>query len=310
MDAQKVANSGKGRNGLLMKIIVTAGILFVVLNSPYLYISGFVWAQEPPLAVKNEQVKGFVMTITDAGGEEKAVVAGSTANVLPDGVVEIKDVLARIYGEKKDDSDTIVHTSLAYYDRARNIISTDKFIRINRRGMVVTGTGMEWLPDKSHMEIKENVRIEYFRDAETEDNMEASLPERKKAVITAVGRGMIDYDHNIAVLKKNVMIEDAQVKLKAHNVKIHLSGSDQDLERVEAYGDVRIKQQYRESSSRKAVYHVKEDKIVLTGRPKIVSGFDSYSAEQIIIFDKGNRVVFKPRAELVIYESTVHEDME
>ena len=57
----------------------------------------------------------------------------------------------------------------------------------------------------------------------------------------------------------------------------------------------------------KKFYYVDEDRIELVGKPKIIQGLDFYTAEKVTIYDKGGRVVFEPKAELVIYASTEHE---
>jgi len=258
------------------------------------------YAQDLPIAPKTEEVKGFVMTIVDKGGKDKASISGSKANILQGGIIEILEAVARIYSQGKGESDTLVHTSKALYDKFRSNVNTDQFVRINRRDMIITGTGLQWMPDKTKININENVKIEYLPN----ENSEAAVIAGQASgltVITSKGNGIFDYSKGVATLNKNVVVDNADTRLFAHKMKIFLDKDTQKLNRVEAYGDVKIKQPKRESSSRKAVYFVNEDKVELTGSPKIIQGFDLYTAQKVTIYDKGNRVVFEPKAELVIY---------
>jgi lipopolysaccharide transport protein LptA len=261
---------------------------------------GTISAQEMPIIPKSEEVRGFVMTIVDKGGKEKASISGSKANILQGGLIEILDVVARIYGQEKGDSDTLVHTQKGLYNKFQNIISTDQFVRINRRGMIVTGTGIKWLPEKEKLKIDENVRIDYSPEENKNGASNADITSRL-TVITSRGCGVLDYSKGMAVLERDVVVENADTNLKAHTMKVYFDKISQQIQRVDAYGDVKIKQPKRESKSKKAVYYVGEDKIELTGKPRIVQGLDFYTAEKVTIYDKGNRVVFEPKAELIIY---------
>lgn len=280
--------------------IVNKNILLMVLLLWYLG-SGlqYIYAQNMPVVAKNEEVKGFTMTIFDKGGKEKAAISGSVATMLPGGIVEIKDVVARVYGRETGGADTLVHTSKGVYNKFKNIVYTDEFVRINRDDIVITGTGLEWFPDKTKIIIKENVKVEYSFTLKDKQIIDSA--EKRMLVITAQKGGFLDYNRNVAVFRKNVVVNDINATLKANRMKVFFDNKTQELNKVEAYGNVRIKQPKRESKSRKAIYYADEDKIELTGNPKIVQGLDFYTADKVTIFDKGNRVVFEPRAELIIY---------
>ena len=318
-----------------MKYFIWLGILLLFIYSEALL------AQEAPVTTKTEEVKGFTMTLLDEGGRKKAVISGSIANILPGGLIEILDVVARVFTPSDRGADTLIHSSKGIYNRLTNVIDTDQFVRINRRNMVITGTGLHWEPDKAKIEIHRNVRVEYIttrrkpannevlpssplmdieeRGSEKEQDegsftqpSDVGNPDMENVVtiITAEGSGKLNYEQEIiAVFRENVEINDKDVNLKAHLTKMFFDDEAQDITKIEAYGNVRIKQPKRESSCRKAVYFVDEDKIVLSGNPRIVQGLDLYTAQKITIYDKGERVVFEPRAELVIYASTEHEEI-
>ena len=285
------------------------------------------WAEKEPATAKLEEVRGFIMTLVNKDGNEKAIINGSTANILPGGLIEILDVVTRVFDPDNKGADMLIHSAKGTYNRLKNVVDTDQFVRINRRDMVITGTGLYWEPDRNKIEIHRNVRLEYTteREFDLQKGQEKDINDQKDkvssikvnpgkenvvTVITAEGSGKMNYEKSVvAVFKKNVEIDDENANLRAHLMKMFFDDQTQNLTKVEAYGNVRIKQPKRKSSCRKAVYFVDEDKIILFGNPRIVQGQDLYTAETITIYNKGERVVFEPRAELVIYASTEHEEM-
>lgn len=324
-----------------MKSFVYIVILLLVVYP------GILLAEKVPVDTKTEEVKGFSMTLVDKDGRKKAIISGSVATILPGALIEILDVVARVFDPNNKGADTLIHSNKGIYNRLTNVIDTDQFVRINRRDMVITGTGFHWEPDLAKIEIHRNVRVEYATRRETENDevpsVSSSSPmsississtsstsgqvsdegmagqslttdnpgeEDVVTVITAEGSGKLNYEGGaVAIFKKNVEIDDKKTDLKAHLMKMFFDKETEALTKVVAYGDVRIKQPKRESFCRKATYFVDEDKIILAGNPRIVQGLDLYTAQKITIYDKGERVVFEPRAELVIFAATEHEEM-
>jgi len=268
-------------------------------------------AEENALSTLSEEVKGFMMTMVDKKGKSTATVSGSMANLLSGGLIEIDDVLVRIYKPKPGEPDIIVHTAKGTYNRAANVVETDEFVRINHMDTVITGSGLCWEPDRSVLRIKRNVKVKYHtpREQTAEEKISGSgNSEDSVTVITAEGSGKMDYRKNNAVFRKNVVVTDPQVTLKAKRMKIFFDSDTKGrIAKIEAYGGVRIKQPERESSSRKAVYYTGEDKVLLVGNPRIVQGLDLYTADRITIYEKGSRVIFEPRAQLVIYPRADHD---
>lgn len=301
------------------------GLMFIALIIQLIicFSQLLAWAEKEPATAKVEEVKGFTMTLVNKDGNKEAIINGSIANILPGGVIEILDVVTRVFDHNDKGADTLIHSAKGTYNRLKNLVDTDQFVRINRRDMAITGTGLHWEPDRNKMKIHRNVRLEYTTERESdlqkaqekdingqEDSKVNPGKEDVITVITAEGSGKMNYEESVvAVFRKNVEVDDKNANLKAHLMKMFFDDQTQDLTKVEAYGNVRIKQPKRESSCRKAVYFVDEDKIILSGNPRIVQGQDLYTAETITIYEKGERVVFEPRAELVIYASTEHGEM-
>lgn len=298
---QKEKLKGKAAyNVLLGYSILIACFVF----SMCIYLPCFAYAQEQNMSSMVEEIEGFTMTLVDKKGLDKASVNGSVANILPGGLIEIYDVVARIFKPRPGEPDIIIHTEKGLYNRNENFVNTDEFVRINHMDIVITGDGLVWEPDKTEVKIKKNVRVEYHTPREIVEDPGVEAPPRDDdpvTVITARGSGKMDYSNKTAFFKKNVIVKDFQAILKADRMKVYFDEEQGIVQKVEGYGNVKIKQPNRESSSRKAEYFVALDKIILTGDPRIAQGSDLYTSDKIIIFDKGNRVVFEPRAQLVIY---------
>ena len=286
--------------------IIISCLFFMAVG--FFSFSSSLRAEGQAIAKVAEEVEGFTMTMVDSKGKAKASICGSVANLLPGNLIEISDVVVRIYKSKPGDSDIIVHTSKGTYDRNKNIIDTDQFVRINHMNTVIVGSGLRWEPNKSKLMIKENIRVEYHNDRLPGNSFSISKDSPNIiTVITAEGSGKVNYQKNYAVFKNNVKVEDPQAVLKANRMKVFFSGGKQSaITRVEAYGNVEIKQPKRKSFSRKAIYYTADDKVVLSGDPRIVQGLDLYTADRITIYDKGNQVVFEPRAQLLIYSGGEH----
>lgn len=269
-------------------------------------------AEENSLSTLSEEVKGFMMTMVNKKGKSTATVSGSMANLLSGNIIEIDDVIVRIYKPKPGDPDIIIHTTKGTYDRMTNVVETDEFVRINHMDTVITGSGIYWEPDRSLLKIKSNVKVKYHTQRKSASSEQAGKgegqPEEAVTVITAEGSGKMNYRKNNAVFRKNVVVTDPQVTLKAERMKIFFDPQSKgQIAKIEAYGQVQIEQPARKSSSRKAVYYTAEDKALLIGNPRIVQGPDLYTAERITIYEKGNRVIFEPRAQLVIYPRGDHD---
>lgn len=107
----------------------------------------------------------------------------------------------------------------------------------------------------------------------------------------------------------HVVVRQGNVSLYAHQVMVHYGEKRQDVERLEAAGEVRIVQGERIATADRAVMYNLEKKIVLSGSARVLQGQDSVQGEEITVFleqdrsvvssQQGGRVkaVFHPRQE-------------
>ncbi len=124
---------------------------------------------------------------------------------------------------------------------------------------------------------------------------------KEPTVITSDGPLNADFEKKIALFEDNVFVKDPQGTINADKMKVFFAKETNQIEKMECFGNVKIKQEDRRSESQKAVYYALEGKIVLTGDPVIHQGNDDYRAEKITIFAQENRVIFEPSAQLLIF---------
>ncbi|MDP8262277.1 MAG: LptA/OstA family protein [Candidatus Ancaeobacter aquaticus] len=121
-------------------------------------------------------------------------------------------------------------------------------------------------------------------------------------VITSDGGVVFDYTKNIAIFTDNVVVKDDQGVLKADKMKVFFDAKGSSMKRIEAFGHVFIDQGGRQAESQKLLMLVPSGKIILTGNPRIKQGVDTYSAQKITILKKSNRIIFEPKAKLMIFQ--------
>jgi len=82
----------------------------------------------------------------------------------------------------------------------------------------------------------------------------------------------------------HVVVEQGGLSLYADEIQLYYQGDKRDIERLEAYGDVRIVQGERVATAGKAVFFNREKRIVLTESPVVHQGDDSISGDEITFY--------------------------
>lgn len=118
---------------------------------------------------------------------------------------------------------------------------------------------------------------------------------------TDKGRYKFESDRFTYTLKDNVYILEGKVIMKGEDLsllceKLYLISKDNELERIDAKGKVRLISKGTIAKSENAVYHFKEDRVVLTEKPKILRDNVEMEGESII-YSLSSRQFFinKPR---------------
>jgi len=98
---------------------------------------------------------------------------------------------------------------------------------------------------------------------------------------------------NLIIFKGNVMARQKDMVIYADSLEAMIIEGGKGIERVIAGGNVRIQQGLRVASCQKAVFYNIDQKVVLTGDPKVVEGGNVVSGDEIIFDIAQNRIEVK-----------------
>lgn len=87
-----------------------------------------------------------------------------------------------------------------------------------------------------------------------------------------------------AVFKGKVVAKQGDITIYADSLTVNYGDEKNDVEKIEASGNVRIVQGNRIGTSSHANYDSKLGKITMTGNPKVTQGSDTISGKTIIYF--------------------------
>ena len=125
--------------------------------------------------------------------------------------------------------------------------------------------------------------------------------ERVPIVITCSGPLNVDYNNNIAILNNDVFVEDKYGDIRADKIKLLFNKDKKKIERIEAFGNVEIKQEDKVATCGEAVFIMESRIVVLTGGPVVKRGTDTMAGEKITFYIDENRMVCEPGAKLIIF---------
>ncbi len=131
------------------------------------------------------------------------------------------------------------------------------------------------------------------------------LPAQEKAAeerITEITSDKLffDYEGKQAVFTGNVVVTDPDLQLTADKLVVTMTADDE-IERLDAEGNVEIKMEGLHSRSGKAEYLLKEGKVILTDRPQVSREGSVMQAEKITYWRLENRIEAFPRARVIMF---------
>lgn len=91
----------------------------------------------------------------------------------------------------------------------------------------------------------------------------------------------------------HVVATQGDATLYSHQMVFFLQPKSREVERVEAFGDVRIVQGDRVATGQKGIFYRPEGRIVLTGDPKVHQGQDWVAGEEIVVFLNQQRSIVR-----------------
>jgi len=116
-------------------------------------------------------------------------------------------------------------------------------------------------------------------------SVQASPLERNKSPIQIKADELVtDNSTRTATFIGKVSARQGDIVIYSDKLVISYGGSGQDVEKVEAFGNVRIIQGNRHGEAAHAVYDNKTGKIILDGSPKVSQGEDVITGKTITYF--------------------------
>ncbi len=112
---------------------------------------------------------------------------------------------------------------------------------------------------------------------------EANENKKTKPPTTVTSESLrLDMSKRHGIFSGDVKVEGSDFTMTARELEVFFD-DDSKVERLIAIGDVKIVQPNRETTSNRADYDVRTNKILLTGSPKIIDGGRVITAPEIVI---------------------------
>src|SRR3989338_4842390 len=256
---------------------------FVMALAVNLFWGSILFAQE-----QTQQFQGFNLQGYTDGGNKSWDVQGDTADVLGN-MIKLTNIVANSYGDQKvnltartgdinKDSGNIhlqedvvitteegakLTTDSLDWHRNDDLVKTDDFVTIQHEEMVATGTGVEAHPNKKLAQLNQDVTVRLTPDKE-------KSPQMEKVTVTCDGPLEIDQLNNSAVFNDNVVAIQTGRELKADKMEVFFDPQSKKIQKVVCTGHVEVTQGENKSYSEIAVYSADDQKLILTGRPKLI----------------------------------------
>jgi lipopolysaccharide export system protein LptA len=103
-----------------------------------------------------------------------------------------------------------------------------------------------------------------------------------------------------AELSGRVRIRDPRAAMNCEKIRIFLK-EDNEIDWIEAEGEVIIQSDDRKALADRATYHADEGKFVLEGDPKVKQGLNVMTGDRIVFWHENRRMVCEPNARLLLY---------
>ncbi len=289
-------------------VVFIALILSMCLSGRFGVRSTF--AQEESLDDSDQQIGDFSLAGYGERGKKTWDLSGKTADIFDNtvklkdltGNLYGKEEDVKLTAKKGDfdrangrihvEKDVVITTSSGAklttdsldWDRSNSVVSTDDVVNITRQNLFTRGRGAKGEMGLGKMNLEEDVLVEFI--PETEGEAAGDSSPAQKIVITCDGPLEIDYQKNVAIFNNNVKVDREDSQIYSEIMELYFSSKDSQETPEEAGGDpmmmgnqidkiiakdnVRTVRGDNVTYSQEAVYSVRENKVILSGRPKLL----------------------------------------
>jgi len=261
---------------LISLVIVLGGVVLMRLSGK----SGAPSGGGAPKAELEQEVTTFSIDGRSPKGVKQWHLDGKSAEIIGDDI-HLHDLKAIAYGDdatinlssdsgiyRKElgevelfgnvdvvsDEGYTLKTERAKWSQNTKEISTEELVHIDKEGMSAVGTGGMANSEEKKAVLNKDVTVKIEPD--TRVDCDGSL--------------IVLYKENMAVFSENVMVEDKDGRLFADKLTVEFNGDTQELDRVVAEGNVKLKKGKSYTISDMAIYTETTKSAQLLGRPRII----------------------------------------
>jgi lipopolysaccharide export system protein LptA len=126
-----------------------------------------------------------------------------------------------------------------------------------------------------------------------EEKKEAKLLDTTQSIEITSDQVETHWKENVILFKGNVIARQKDIVIYADSIEAVIIEDGKGIERVIAGGNVKIQQGLRVANCQKAIFYNVDQRVVLTGDPRVVEGDNLVSGEEIIFDMEKNRVEVK-----------------
>ena len=246
-------------------------------------------SEDQALDSKTERVQSFSIQGFSDSGQKAWEATGTSADILAE-VINLSDVDGNSYGEETTvnlkaeegvlnrssnnlllrknvvavtDEGTTLTTQSLNWNAKEEMIDTDEHVLIEREDMDLEGVGVVCHPNLKKAQLNKNVKL---------------TMEDRATVITCDGPLEVDYNNNISYFYNNVKLDDGKTQIYSDKSTAYFDPKRRAVKEVYCEGNVKILRGEDVTYSEQLTYLPEENKVILTGRPKIII----YSTDELL----------------------------
>jgi lipopolysaccharide export system protein LptA len=110
----------------------------------------------------------------------------------------------------------------------------------------------------------------------------------------------------LATFTGGVTLKKETMTLTADHLVVYYDAVDKGVREIEARDNVVVRQEGRVAMANKAVYYSKDEKIILTGEPRIIENENQLGGERITLFMRSERSIVEG-GKVLIYQDKVDD---
>lgn len=132
-----------------------------------------------------------------------------------------------------------------------------------------------------------------------EEQKKEEKKEEKPIVITSVSL-LADNKKHTALFEGNVIAKTEDMTIYSDRMMVYYTEDGEKLDRIEAFGNVRVVKGERTVASKEAVYYDEEQKVIFRGDPQAWEGDNKVTGTVMIYFIKDDRSIVENSKVVII----------